>query len=74
MGSSLVRSEAAWNARDTKIDPMSGTLFNEDLVMAILQIPLIQGEHLSFNDEKNVHKVLVTCLREFAQGLCGYDN
>ena len=46
-----------------RLTPRFDLLFHEDLVMAILQIPLIQGEHLSFNGEKNVHKVLVTCLR-----------
>ena len=50
----------------------SGTFFREDFVMkvfaAILPLPLIQEEQLSIEWQKNVHLVLVKCLREVCPG------
>ena len=46
---SSVGSEAARDARNTEIDPTSGTFFREYLVMAILSPTLIQEYQLSSN-------------------------
>ena len=54
---SSVGSDVARDASDTKLIPVSGTFFCEDLVMknistAIFPLRLIQGEQLSVNGKR----------------------